>query len=99
MYKLNQLRGRKGLTQKQLADSIYETLKKNKVEVVLDDRDAKPGFKFKDWDLIGIPYMIVVGRGVDNGIVEVKNRYTNEKVEMNYQDAIKFVLDSVKNSL
>ena len=59
-------------TQKALADSMYETLKKNKVEVVLDDRDAKPGFKFKDWDLIGIPMIITVGRRANENIVEFK---------------------------
>lgn len=84
---------------KKLADTIYSEMLANNQEVVLDDRDYKPGFKFKDWDLIGIPYMIIVGRGVDNGIVEVKNRYTNEKVEMNYKDAINFVISSIKNSL
>lgn len=82
---------------KKLAENIYEKLKG--YEVILDDRDFKPGFKFKDWDLIGIPYMIIVGRRASEGYVEVKNRYTNEKVEMEYNDAIEFVLNSIKESL
>ena len=80
---------------KSLSDKIYDKLCKERKEVILDDRDYKPGFKFKDWDLIGIPYMIIVGRRANEGFVEVKNRYTNEKVEMSYQDAIDFVVNSV----
>ena len=82
---------------KSLADSIYSDLNSKKVEVILDDRDYKPGFKFKDWDLIGIPYMIIVGRRANEGIVEVKNRYTNEKIELGYKEAIEFVLKKVNN--
>jgi prolyl-tRNA synthetase len=81
---------------KSLADKIYDKLIKEKQEVILDDRDYKPGFKFKDWDLIGIPYMIIVGRRSSEGFVEVKNRYTSEKIEMEYEAAINFVVNSVK---
>ena len=80
---------------KKLADTIYSDLNNKKQEVILDDRDYKPGFKFKDWDLIGIPYMIIVGRRANEGIVEVKNRYTNEKTEMEYNEAIDFILKSI----
>ena len=83
-------------TQKQLADSIYETLKKNKVEVVLDDRDAKPGFKFKDWDLIGIPMIITVGRKANENIVEFKFRKENVKEEKSVEEAIDIVINKVK---
>ena len=82
--------------QKALADEIYETLKKNKVEVILDDRDAKAGFKFKDWDLIGIPLIITVGRRANEGIVEFKERKVNVKEEKAYQEALEFVINKVK---
>ena len=82
--------------QKALADEINETLKKNKVEVILDDRDAKPGFKFKDWDLIGIPLIITVGRRANEGIVEFKERKVNVKEEKAYQEALDFVINKVK---
>ena len=82
--------------QKQVADSIYETLKNNKVEVVLDERDAKPGFKFKDWDLIGIPLIITVGRRASEGIVEFKIRKENEKTEKTVEEAINIVIDKVR---
>ena len=81
--------------QKELADKIYQTLLSNNVEVILDDRDAKPGFKFKDWDLIGIPLIITVGRRAAEGIVEFKVRQDNVKEEKTYQEAIDIVLDKV----
>ena len=82
---------------KSLGDKIYSNLLNQKTEVILDDRDYKPGFKFKDWDLIGIPYMIIVGRRASEGIVEVKNRYTQEKIEMNYEEAINFINKQINN--
>jgi len=56
------------------AQSIYDALLAAGIEAVLDDRDQKPGVKFKDWDLIGIPLRIVCGRGVAEGLVELKPR-------------------------
>jgi prolyl-tRNA synthetase len=56
------------------AEKIYQELLGLGVEAVLDDRDLKPGVKFKDWDLIGLPCRIVVGRGVAEGLVEFKVR-------------------------
>ena len=82
--------------QKQLADQMYETLRKAKVEVVLDDRDAKPGFKFKDWDLIGIPRIITVGRKASEGIVEFKFRKDNIKEEKGVEEVIDIVTTKVR---
>ena len=79
------------------ADYIYSKLKEAKVEVILDDRDAKPGFKFKDWELIGIPYVITVGRLASENICEFKTRRNLEKIEKSYDDAIKEVIEAVKN--
>ena len=56
------------------AKGIYDQLRAAGIEVVLDDRDLKPGPKFKDWDLIGVPFRVVCGRGVAEGVVEVKHR-------------------------
>ena len=75
-------------TQTALADNIYNELLKQRVEVVEDDRKLKPGFKFKDWELIGIPYMIIVGRRAAEGIVEFKDRYKGTKEEITYEEAI-----------
>ena len=80
---------------KQGSEYIYNKLKEAKVEVILDDRDAKPGFKFKDWELIGIPYVITVGRLAGENVCEFKERKTLEKTEMPYDDAIKKVIEEV----
>ena len=80
-----------------LSVKIYEKLKENNVEVVLDDRDERAGFKFKDWELIGIPYTITVGRLAGENKVEFKTRATLEKVEMDVEEAINKVVEDVKN--
>lgn len=80
------------------AEYLYNELQKQHVEVILDDRDAKPGFKFKDWELIGIPFIITVGRLASDSICEFKERKTLEKVEMSYDDAIAKVVEAVKNN-
>jgi prolyl-tRNA synthetase len=80
-----------------LADKIYEQLLANGVETILDDRDAKPGFKFKDWDLMGIPYQVVCGKKALEGIVELKNRQTNKKVEVTPEEAVRVIVEAVKN--
>ena len=84
-------------TMRQGAEYIYSKLKEAKVEVILDDRDAKPGFKFKDWELIGVPYVITVGRLAGEGICEFKIRKTLEKVEKQFDDAINEVIEVVRN--
>ncbi len=84
-------------TQVSLAKEIYQELRKNKVEAILDDRDAKAGFKFKDWDLMGIPFIIVVGKKSTEGVVEFKLRSTNEKQELTKDEVVNKVVEEVKN--
>ncbi|MBR3310551.1 MAG: proline--tRNA ligase [Solobacterium sp.] len=69
------------------AEEIYEKLEKAGIEVMLDDRDERPGVKFKDMELIGIPYRITVGRGIQNGMVEFKSR-TGEKEDVALDDIV-----------
>ena len=57
-------------------------MKKEKVEVLYDDRIERPGVKFNDADLIGLPIQIIVGRKADEGIVEIKVRKTGEREEV-----------------
>ena len=83
--------------QKALADKIYAELKAARVEVILDDRNAGFGFKAKDWELVGIPFQIIVGREASNNVVEFKTRATNEKVSMNSEEAISKVLEVVRS--
>ncbi len=79
------------------SDYLYEKLKEAKVEVILDDRDAKPGFKFKDWELIGIPYIITVGRRANEDICEFKVRETMIKEELPFDEAANIVIEAVRN--
>ncbi len=82
-------------TMKNVAECIYNELKANKVEVILDDRDERPGFKFKDWELIGIPYIITVGRRASENIVEFKDRATMIKEEKTLEEAILIIKNAV----
>jgi prolyl-tRNA synthetase len=52
------------------------------VDLLLDDRKASPGVKFKDAELLGVPWIVVVGRGFADGIVELRNRFTGEAQEI-----------------
>ena len=64
---------------KQVADDLYQQLSDAGVEVLLDDRAEKPGVKFKDADLIGIPIRLVVGdKNLANGKVEPKQRNASD---------------------
>lgn len=71
-----------------LAEKIYADLNAAGVEVLIDDRNERPGVKFKDADLIGIPLRITVGRRAGEGIVEVKRRDSDEAVEMTADEAV-----------
>ena len=72
--------------QVRISNELYDTLQKANVDVLLDDRDERPGVKFKDMELIGIPYRITVGRGVKEGKLEWTDRYTGEKTEIAIED-------------
>ena len=61
-------------TQQSAAELLYSGLSAAGVDVLLDDRDERPGVKFKDWDLIGIPVQVVVGKALAEGNVEVSLR-------------------------
>ncbi len=76
----------KNEAQREVADLLYENLK-GKYEVIIDDRDIRPGPKFADADLIGIPIRITVGRKAKDGIVELKARKDKEGIEANIADA------------
>ena len=69
------------------ADQIYEFLQSEGLETLYDDRDERPGVKFKDADLIGAPVQIIVGsKGLERGIIEAKDRRTNEKTELSLEN-------------
>mgnify|MGYP001622883188 FL=1 len=69
------------------ASQLYDQLRALGAEVLLDDRDERPGVKFKDMELIGIPYRITVGRGISEGKVELVSRADGTKREVALEDA------------
>jgi prolyl-tRNA synthetase len=84
---------------KEVTDKIYEALSSKGLDILIDDRDERAGLKFKDADLIGIPYRIVVGeKGLLNNTVEFKHRsYDKNAVKfLSPQEAVKEVLKIYK---
>lgn len=71
-----------------VAEDIYEKLQNAGVEVLLDDRKERPGVKFKDADLMGIPVAITAGRAAADGKVEFKLRRDAEKQELTIEEAV-----------
>lgn len=72
----------KNETQAKAALKLYEDLKAAGVQVVLDDRPERAGVKFKDMELIGVPYRVTVGRGIDSGMVEWTERESGVREEI-----------------
>jgi prolyl-tRNA synthetase len=66
------------------------------VEVLLDDRKASPGVKFKDAELLGVPWIVVVGRGWADGVVELRNRFTGEKRDVPVEGAAEAIVAAVR---
>ncbi|MEH1954891.1 proline--tRNA ligase [Nostoc sp.] len=81
----------KDAQQIEIAQKLYTELNQAGIETLLDDRDERAGVKFKDADLIGIPYRIVTGRAIANGKVEVVERATRKSQEI--------VIDEVTTTL
>jgi prolyl-tRNA synthetase len=77
--------------QNKAATEIYTSAKSMGLDVLLDDRDERPGVKFKDADLIGIPYRINVGKKVAQGLVEVVDRRTKVSTDVAVAEAASFV--------
>ncbi len=76
-----------------IAEDIYAKLLDAGIEVLIDDRNERPGVKFKDSDLIGVPLRITVGRRAGEGIVEIKYRQTGETSEVTVDEAVKAAIE------
>lgn len=72
--------------QRQLTDTINQDLEAAGYAVLLDDRNERPGVKFADSDLIGLPVRVTVGKKADEGIVEVKLRKAEESIEVRVEE-------------
>ncbi|HRW30794.1 MAG TPA: His/Gly/Thr/Pro-type tRNA ligase C-terminal domain-containing protein, partial [Emcibacteraceae bacterium] len=70
-------------------DDLYQKMQDSGIEVLYDDRDAGPGAKFADMDLIGLPWQVVVGpKGLEKGVYELKNRRTDERLELSLEELL-----------
>ncbi|MFP1730044.1 proline--tRNA ligase [Lonsdalea quercina] len=81
---------------KDVSERIYQQLRDNGVEVLMDDRKERPGVMFADMELIGIPHTIVIGdRNLDNDDIEYKNRRQGEKKMIKTDEVVDFLLSQV----
>ncbi|PPJ64691.1 proline--tRNA ligase [Cuspidothrix issatschenkoi] len=82
-----------------VAEKLYTELNKAGVETLLDDRDERAGVKFKDADLIGIPFRIVTGRAITNGKVEVVKRVNHESQEIAIEEVVNTLQNWIKQAI
>jgi len=74
---------------REAADKLYQELQQNGVEVLLDDRDERPGVKFKDADLVGIPLRVTLGaKGLEKGCIELRSRRDSKTEEIPVADSV-----------
>ncbi|MFP6627790.1 MAG: proline--tRNA ligase [Myxococcota bacterium] len=77
-------------------DRLYDALIAGGIDVLLDDRDERPGVKFKDADLVGIPYRLTVGpKGIADGVVELRTRRTGETRDLPIDRAAETTIDTI----
>ncbi len=76
---------------REAGENLYQQLQRANLEVLLDDRDERAGVKFKDADLIGIPYRITVGKKVAEGVVELFNRRAKKSEDVKISDVVSHV--------
>ena len=74
--------------QVKLANELYDTIKSMNIDVLLDDRNERAGVKFKDMELIGLPYRVTVGKRANEGIVEFTTRATGIKEELTVEELL-----------
>lgn len=74
--------------QVRIANELHDALSAKGIDVLLDNRDERPGVKFNDMELIGIPHRITVGKKAAEGIVEVKHRNSDEILELSIEEVI-----------
>jgi prolyl-tRNA synthetase len=77
----------------QAAERLANELVEAGLRVLFDDRKSSPGVKFADAELIGVPTILVVGRGLANGQVEVKDRRTGERIDVGVDSVVRQLVD------
>lgn len=84
--------------QMEVAEKLYHQLNEAGVETLLDDRDSRAGAKFKDADLIGIPYRIVTGRSLKQGKVEFVTRANKQSQDIAIEEVVNIMLQKIQNN-
>ena len=77
-------------------EELYSFLQSEGIDVIIDDRKERFGFKMKDAELIGFPYTIIVGKGMNEGVVQLMDRKTLEKTEVKVEDIKAKIVELVK---
>lgn len=85
--------------QMEVAEQLYQDLQQAGIEVLLDDRNERAGVKFKDADLIGIPYRLVTGRAIKSGKVECVERATLASEEIAIDEVVSVLQDKIQTAL
>ncbi len=81
---------------RELADQLYNDCQKNNIDVLLDDRKERPGIMFADSELLGIPHRFVISdTHADNGKIEYKSRAQSKKDEIDFNDAVSFIIEKL----
>ena len=83
---------------RQKVQELYDSLLAFGVDVLLDDRDERPGVMFADMELLGIPHRIVIGeRGLDKGVAEYFHRNTGEQKDLSFDNLLETLIEMVEN--
>ena len=82
--------------QMQAGEVLYTQLRTTGVEVILDDRKERFGFKMKDAELIGFPFTVIIGKELANGTVQIMNRANLEKIDVPVQEIYDRVMEMLK---
>ena len=86
--------GDKNIDIRKHSDDVYNFMLKNKIEIIYDDRNVSLGNKFKDWELIGVTNIIIIGKNESiNKTVTYKNRKDETKEEMTIENMVNIVRD------
>jgi prolyl-tRNA synthetase len=90
------LNAQKSTAVQEAAEHLYTAADAAGISVLFDDRNERPGVKFADADLIGIPHRIVIGdRGLQNGVVEYKHRLSQDNEELSPESALTKVVEAL----
>ena len=81
--------------QKDAADALYAECRAAGLDVLLDDRDERPGVKFKDAELIGIPFRVTVGKKLAQGLVEVMDRRTRKSADVPVAGVVEWLVNRI----